>query len=330
MTNNPVEKQDDSPVGRMRGIVEGDYGQKLLTGVLGKRGGAFGNSIVNVVRNSGALQKCVPESIMTAAMEAATMNLAIDPSLGQAAIVPYGNQAQFQLMYKGVIQLCIRSGLYESIHCTEIYKDELRSWNPITGYIQFHPVEQYKLREGGKIGDVVGHYAGFKLMAGFSKDDYMSRPEVMAHAEQYSKAYQYDLRSKKGTSAWSTNPVPMGNKTVLLRLLKKFGVMSIEMQQAFVQDASFEAASDRADEIIEAETGSEVADPPNRRRSVKKVKKTKKKVHSTTVNTPTGDDAERKDWICNDQGHTFDTPRVGSDGESTCPECYSTDIQEIE
>ena len=195
-------------------------------------------------------------------MKAATINLPIEPALGQAAIVPYKNEAVFQIMYRGVIQLCVRSGQYKKIHCSEIYADELKSYNPITGEVKFNDPATYKMRYADKSGmNVVGHYAYFRLTSGFEKAEYMTKAEVMAHAEKYSKAYQYDLKEKKKASPWSTDQVPMGNKTVLLKLLKRFGIMSIEMQDAMISDReTFDEAQENASRMIDAESGSEPID----------------------------------------------------------------------
>ena len=238
--------------------------------------------------------------------------------------MPYSNTAQFQIRYRGVLQLCIRSGLYESIHCTEIYQDELRSWNPITGQIKFHPIDQYKLRDKGLDKDVHGHYAAFTLLSGFKKVDYMTHTQALAHAERYSKAYQYDLRERKKSSPWSLIPVAIGNKTVLLRLLKKYGVMSIEMRDALVKDSSFEAAQEQADQIIDAETGS-VEVPPGTKEEVKRKtrKKSAKKVKSKTRNkAPESKEPAEKAYTCPNCEYAFDEPRVAGNGMQQCPECY--------
>ena len=259
--SNQMQNTGNNPVAKIRGYLANIDVKKRLEEILGKRAGAFGNSIINVVRNSQQLQKCTPDSVMSAAMIAATMNLPIDPALGQAAIVPYKNKAQFQIMYKGVTQLCIRSGQYATIHCSEVYSDELLLYNPITGEVKFKDPANYKMRYEDKDKNIVGHYAYFKLLSGFEKTDFMTTAEAMAHAKKYSKAYQYDLRDKKQTSKWSTDPIPMANKTVLLRLLTKYGVMSIEMQDALVADhEGFEASQAEAEEKINNEAGSEVID----------------------------------------------------------------------
>lgn len=313
-----------NPVGEIKKYVSDESVKKRFEEMLGKRGGAFLNSIINVVRGSKNLQNCAPESIMSAAVVAATLNLPIDPALGQAAIVPYKTVAVFQIMYKGVTQLCIRSGQYATIHCSEIYKDELKSYNPITGVVKFHDPETYKMRDSGK-GEVVGHYSYFKLVSGFEKSDFMTVKQVMAHAEKYSKAYQYDLRQKKKDSPWSINPIQMGNKTVLLRLLKKYGVMSIEMQDAIVQDNSFEAAEETAKTKIESEQGSEPVDAKFEEKPEAATKKTKKK--AKTKNTP---DVKFL-YQCKNKkcGIGFDEPKTSGTGAnqvSICPKCLSKDI----
>ena len=236
--------------------------QKRLMEMLGKRAGAFTNSIINVTLNSSKLQKCTQESVISAAMVAASMNLPIDPALGQAAIVPYGEHAGFQIMYKGLVQLCIRSGKYATINCSEIYGDELKSHNPITGEIEFNNPESYKQRyQDNRDKFVVGHYAYFKLLSGFEKSDYMTNKEALAHGKKYSKAYQYDIRKKKKTCPWSTDPVSMCNKTVLIRLLNKYGVKSIEMQDAIIADShSFEKSQVSAQEMIDGEAGTVIVD----------------------------------------------------------------------
>ncbi len=263
MTNqNQMQPAGNNPVAIVRSYLSNIDVKRRLEETLGKRAGAFSNSIINVVRNSQSLQKCTPDSVMSAAMVAATMNLPIDPALGQAAIVPYGNQAVFQIMYRGITQLCIRSGKYLTIHCSEIYRDELKSHNPITGEVVFNEPDTFKLRyESKDDGNIVGHYAHFKLLSGFEKSDFMTTAEALAHAKKYSKAYQYDLRDSKKTSMWSKDPIPMGNKTILIRLLSKYGVMSLDMQEAFiVEHQNFEQEQADADKMIGDEAGSETID----------------------------------------------------------------------
>jgi len=245
----------------IKSYINSDSVKARLEDMLGKRASAFSNSIINVVKNNDYLQKCAPDSVMNSAMIAASLNMPIDPALGFAAIVPYGTAAQFQLMYKGIIQLCIRSGQYETIHNAEVYKDEIKSHNPITGQTLFNDPETYQMRRTGKPEDVAGFYAMFKLTAGFRVSAYMTMDEVMAHAKKFSKAYQYDLKKNKKSSVWSTDPVSMGKKTVIKQLLSKYGIMSVEMQDAFcAENDSFETAQVSAEAAINSDMGAEVVD----------------------------------------------------------------------
>lgn len=324
-----------NPVRQIKIYVSDDSVKKRFEEMLGKRSGAFLNSIINVVRNSKQLQNCEPESVMSAATVAATLNLPIDPALGQAAIVPYGNSAVFQIMYKGLIQLCIRSGMYQTIHCSEIYADELKSHNPITGIVKFKDPDTYEMRYSSK-GEVVGHYAYFKLVSGFEKSDYMTAKQVMAHAEKYSKAYQYDLKANKKASPWSINPIQMGNKTVLIRLLGKYGIKSIEMQDALYKDNSFEAAEEATKKNIESEQGSEPVDAEFEDKSAKEPK-TKKELAADKKKAKAGakkkstENAPETLYVCKACGSAFNNPKVaggtGATKVTICPDCLSKDIK---
>lgn len=253
-----IQKRDSNRVVVLKKYLDNESVKKRFEEMLGKNAGAFMNSLINIYYNNPQLQKCTPESYTGAGLRAASFNMPVDPALGWAAIVPYGNIATFQFMYKGITQLCIRSNQYATIHCSEVYADELKSYNPITGIVTFHDPKIYKMRHKDKGKNVVGHYAYFKLLTGFEKSDYMTTEEAMAHARKYSKAYQYDLKQKKKTSTWSTDPIPMCNKTILLRLLTKYGVMSIEMQEAFIAEReNFEDAQAMTEEVIKNEAGSE-------------------------------------------------------------------------
>ena len=260
MNQNEITTTGNNPIAVLKSYLDNDSVKKRFNEMLGKRSGAFINSIVNIASGNDKLQKCTPASICSAAVRAATFNLPVDPALGQAAIVPYGGVAVFQLMYKGLTQLCIRSGKYATIHCSEVYSDEIKNHNPITGKVEFHPATQYKKRYNSenRDEDVVGHYAYFKLLSGFEKSDYMSTEEALAHGAKYSAAYKYDLAKKKKNSIWSTDPIVICNKTVLIRLLSKYGVMSIEMQDALIGEREgFDGAAKRQSDVIGDEQGSE-------------------------------------------------------------------------
>ena len=234
--------------------------KERFNAILGKKSAQFTASLVNVVSGSGKLLECDPNSIMAAAFVAATYDLPIDSNLGFSAIVPYKGKAQFQMMYKGFVQLAIRSHEYQKMNCSEVYEDELVGYNPITGECQFvNDFSQCTQRAKGEFGKIVGYYAWFRLLSGYTAELYMSRAEVDYHAKKYSKSYQYDLRFGRQTSLWSTNFDSMARKTVLKQLLSRWGILSIDVQRAIqddqkVYDASGESSyADSQGEFIAAE-----------------------------------------------------------------------------
>lgn len=201
--------------------------------VLGNKAPQFMASITNAVAGNNYLQKCEPSSIMSAAFIAASLDLPIDPNLGRAYIIPYGDRAQFQIGYKGFVELAIRTGLYKDINVSEVYEDEIVEYNPILGKLSFvNDFSKCTQRDSGAADKIVGYYAYYELLTGTFKGLYMTKQQVINHAERYSVAYQ----RKKKDSPWMTNFDEMAKKTVLKRLLSKFGILSIEMQKAVVED----------------------------------------------------------------------------------------------
>lgn len=191
--------------------------------ILGKKAPGFISSILSVANSNTLLQKADPKTVMNAAVIAATLDLPINPNLGFAYIVPYGNQGSFQLGYKGLIQLCMRSGQYSKIEVNEVYEGEIKIKNRFTGEYEFNEPTSDKL---------VGVLAYFKLTNGFEKYLYMSKEECEAHGKKYSQTY------KRGSGLWSTEFWAMAKKTCLKLLLSKYGILSIEMQRAQTFDQS--------------------------------------------------------------------------------------------
>lgn len=182
---------------------------------------SFISSILSVVRSNSKLQDCSPNSILAAAGIAAALKLPINPALGFAYIVPYKNQAQFQLGWKGFIQLAMRSGQYLTLNSGSVREGQIQEIDFVTG----------EIIRGEKISDeVVGYVAYMELINGFHKSLYMSIEELQAHAEKYSQSYAYDLRANRKSSVWSTNFDAMSKKTVLKKLLSNFGIISIDQK----------------------------------------------------------------------------------------------------
>lgn len=238
-------------VDQVKSAISSDKVKKKFAEVLGKKAPQFLASVTNTVIGSAQLQKCDATSIMGAAFVAATYDLPIDSNLGFAAIVPYNNskwnpqtrqydkhmEAQFQIMYKGFIQLAIRSGYYKRMNYAVVYEDELKSYNPITGEIEFvEDFSQCTLRAQGVEETVAGYYARFELTTGYVQELFMSRQAVDNHARKYSQAYRYDIKEGKKSSKWSTDFQSMALKTVIKLLLSKWGILSVDMQRAIQDD----------------------------------------------------------------------------------------------
>lgn len=238
-------------VNQIKSMLSTDNVQKRFAEVLGKKAPQFMASITNTVAASKQLKQCPATSIIGAAFVAATYDLPIDSNLGFAAIVPYNEnvydprtkqwkkvpKAQFQMMYKGFIQLAIRSGYYEKMNYAVVYEDELESYNPITGEVKFvEDRSKCTQRDDGDESHVAGYYAWFRLKTGFSQELYMSKKAVDNHARKYSQAYRYDLDKGKKSSKWTTDFEAMALKTVIKLLLSKWGILSVDMQRAIQDD----------------------------------------------------------------------------------------------
>ena len=191
--------------------------------LLGKKAPGFISSLLAVVNNNKLLARANPNTIIAAGAMAASLDLPINQNLGFAYIIPYGNEAQFQMGYKGYIQLAMRTGQYQTINAAEVYEGEIVKQNRFTGEYEF----------GEKTSDkIVGYIAYFKLVNGFEKYLYMSIEEMQAHAKKFSKNY------KGGIDKWGlTDFHSMAIKTVLKRLISKYGILSIEMQGQQMVDA---------------------------------------------------------------------------------------------
>lgn len=211
--------------------------KKLINNTLGdpNRAQRFIASISSAVAINTNLQKCDAGSILSAALLGEALNLSPSPQLGQYFLVPYGDQAQFQLGYKGYIQLAIRSGQYKDIDVIEVREGEFLGRDKITGKYQFNFIEDEMSRENKPI---IGYLAYFEYLNGFYKSIYWTKEKMQKHAIEYSQAYASDLKKKTNYSFWSKDFNGMAFKTMLRQLISKWGVMSIEIQEALTKDMS--------------------------------------------------------------------------------------------
>lgn len=205
--------------------------KQLINNTLGdpKVAQRFVANISSVVANNSTLQKCEPASILTAGFQAESLNLPLNQSLGYAYVVPYGDKAQFQIGYKGLIQLAIRSGQYIDIDTFTIKDGEYKGRDKNTGRPIFEFIEDDGVAESK---EVIGYMATFTLLNGFTKQLYWSKEKTVKHAKQYSKSFGNGSR----TDLWSNQFDLMAMKTVLKQLLSKYGLLSVELQQALEAD----------------------------------------------------------------------------------------------
>lgn len=220
--------------------------QTYLESVLATKKNSFVNNISSLVANNATLQACQPLSVIYAGIKATALDLPLDPNLGFAYVIPYTNrksgitEAQFQIGYKGFIQLAIRSGQYRTINVTEIKAGELKDFDLLAGEMTF---EALPARE--KL-PTIGYAAFIRLTNGFEKTLYMTKEEVEAHAYEYSQTYKADKDKGWTSSQWSKHFDAMSRKTVLKRLLSGFGILSVEMQQAITADQAVFNSTDGA------------------------------------------------------------------------------------
>lgn len=243
----------------LKGMLESPAYKKKFEEMLGRKAAGFMSSIIAVTNNNNYLMKADPATVIGAAAQAAMLDLPINQSLGFAYIVPYKGAAQFQLGYKGYIQLAQRSGQYADIGAKTVYEGELEYENRLLDKFKF----------GDRTGDkVIGFLAYFRLTNGFEKMLFMTLDEMQAHAKKYSQNY------KGGTDKWGLADFNvMAEKTVLKRLLSKYGPLSIEsiqMSQALSNDGGVISMNKDGDfdvdfsgETIDAEYEEPAAEEPS-------------------------------------------------------------------
>lgn len=209
--------------------------------VLDGNGQQFVASLLSIVTNNNLLAKATNESIMTAAMKAATLKLPIEPSLGMAYIVPYNrnekqgntwvkiNEAQFQMGYKGFIQLAQRSGQIRNINCDIVYKEEFLRYDKVYGTLHLK-------EEQVDSGEVEGYFASLELINGFRKMIFWKKEKVIVHAQKYSKTYDKQIGDFKSGTPWKTEFDAMAQKTLIKELLSKYAPLSTELQEAIIAD----------------------------------------------------------------------------------------------
>ena len=262
--NNSLQKTSQKRLG-IGSYLTGDAVKQRINQVIGgKDGQRFISAVVSAVQTNPGLQECTNQSILSAALLGESLKLSPSPQLGQYYMVPFndrerGKVAQFQLGYKGYIQLAIRSGQYKKLNVLAIKEGELVKFDPLNEEIEVKLIEDEEQRESA---ETIGYYAMFEYTNGFRKAIYWSRKKMLAHADKYSQAFSKDggtVKTRYGekkkvsyadflagnydpkdawmySSFWYKDFDGMAYKTMLRQLISKWGIMSIDMQSAIDAD----------------------------------------------------------------------------------------------
>lgn len=225
-------KQEIAPLKQFNTFIAHPRTQDYLTTVLADKKASFVNNITALVTNNATLQVCKPDTLMFACLKATALDLPLDQNLGFAYVLPYKDNkkgetlAQFQMGYKGFVQLALRTGQFKTLNATEVREGELVNEDFVTGELTFKKADK---RESLP---VIGYVAYFKLLNGFEKYLYMTAEEMKAHALRFSQTY------KRGYGLWADKEMfnSMAKKTVLKLLLSKYAPLSVEMQSALKAD----------------------------------------------------------------------------------------------
>lgn len=238
--------------------------KKVNEMVGGEKGQQFVTTIISAVSANPQLAECDNASIVSAALVGQALNLSPSPQLGQFYMVPFNDSkrgckvAQFQIGYKGYIQLAIRSGQYKKLNVLAIKKGELKKYDPLNEEIEVELIENEEDREKE---ETIGYYAMFEYLNGFRKTLYWSKEKMEAHALKYSMGY----RAKKGYTFWEKDFDGMAYKTMLRQLISKWGIMSIDltMQKALESDMAVVNDNGTYDYVDNSEVETEVISVEN-------------------------------------------------------------------
>lgn len=267
--------------------------QKLINNTLKdpKRAQRFIAAITSAVAINPALQECDPATVLSGALLGESLGLSPSPQLGQYYLVPFNNtkkgckDAQFQMGYKGYVQLALRSGYYKRLNVISVKAGELVYFDPLTEEIELNMIQDEDEREKTP---TVGYLAMFEYLNGFKKTIYWSREKMVNHADRYSPAFSKNATGGKYpkvsfedycagnfpkgdewkySSFWYKDFDGMAYKTMLRQLISKWGIMSIELQTAFEEDSKQEQDAEylQADEpkLTDTQVPEILQDAPN-------------------------------------------------------------------
>jgi len=230
------------PVDGLKKIVSSQSVREQFNNALQDSAPLFVASLIDIFTNDKNLQECPPNMVVMEALKAATLKLPINKNLGFAYIVAYKGKPEFQMGYRGIIQLAIRTGQYKYLNAGMLYEGQRVDSDFLTGAVT--------ISGEPKNGAVIGYFAHMELLNGFSKTLFWDKAQVTAHAKKFSKSWG------RPNSPWTTNFDGMATKTMIRNLLGKYGILSVEMISALSGDTDERNPEARADEEIELNANS--------------------------------------------------------------------------
>ena len=229
------------PIDALKSIIHSESVQKQFKNAMGKHSDLFVASLIDIYSGDDYLQECDPSAVISEALKAAVLKLPISKGLGFAYIVPYKKKPQFQIGYKGMIQLAMRSGQLSALNGGEVYEGEFQNYNRMTGIVDISGKQTSN--------KIVGYFVYMELINGFKKSEYWTKEKVIAHAKEKSPSY----KNKK--SAWTTDFDAMATKTVLRSVLSKYAPMSVDFIAAISSDESRPGPDGLYDSVPDNEPG---------------------------------------------------------------------------
>jgi recombination protein RecT len=238
-TNTPAAPAK-SKIEVLKDIMGAPSVQEQFQNALKENSSVFVASVIDLYNSDTYLQNCEPKQVVMECLKAATLKLPINKNLGFAYVVPYKSNGkhvpQFQIGYKGYIQLAMRTGQYRIINADKVYEGEFRTKNKLTG--------EFDLGGTAKSETVVGYFAHIEMLNGFAKTLYMTKEQVTSHAKKYSKSFS------KESSPWQAEFDAMALKTVLRNLLSHYGYLSVEMMGAMNADIDSDQVGTEVNQAI--------------------------------------------------------------------------------
>ena len=249
-TNTPAKSEKQSMAQFLALPVVSDNLEQTLK----NKKSMFVSNLISMTEGDKKLQECDPGALMKCAMNATSLDLSLNKNLGHAYVIAYKGIPSFQLGYKGLIQLAIRSGQYKHINAVEVREGEIKR-NKFTQAVEV-------VRENPE-GEIIGYLATLVLLTGFEASVYMTNEQIEAHALKFSQTYKADKQYNSKRSVWSDpeNRVKMACKTVLKALLGTYGILSTEMQEAMSNDTEAETIDTPYEDVTGQDISPKQPDP---------------------------------------------------------------------